>query len=391
MSPGITGRCCALQFNFNANQCVQIDGTKHLGLSFRSFTFQLWIYPYSLATSPWGDRGMIGQCQNFSTNRCLHMTLRGDRVRISFYGNPCDGTRSISPLRWYHLTFVYDFSLSTQFIYIDGVPDCNHTSSVPLAIDSPTAIPLTIGATYPLAPFFFDGLIDQVSLFGYAKNATEIAEDATLVLHHSFDDDSLEDLGPNKMTATMKNGTFSNGSLSLNTTDASIQISSFVLLGTSNLPFSFSLWINPTITNSGTILHASLNSSSNGGQWCLPFLGLTSSNRVAAQTRSANGTVSVTGPLMSAHQWIHLAQTYSPVNGLSLYINGSLYNRSMPFDSISSGTPLILTVGNSLADGNKTACSNVNIETGQFYGSIDDVRVFSRELTPNDVKYLSNK
>ena len=391
VSPGITGRCCALQFNFSANQSVQIAGTRHLNLSFQSFTFQLWIYPYSLADNPWGDRGMIGQCQNFSDNLCLHMTLRADRVRISFKSNPCDGTRSISPFRWYHLTFVYDVSLLTQFTYIDGVPDCNHTSSLPLAISSPTPIPLTIGVTYPLAPFFFDGLIDQVALFGHAKNATEILDDATLVLHYSFDTNSLEDLGPNKMIATMRNGTFSNGSLSLNTTGASIQISSFVLLGTSNLSFSFSLWINPAVTNSGTIVHASLNSSSNGGQWCLPFLGLTSSNRVAAQTRSANGTVSVTGPLMSAHQWIHLAQTYSPANGLSLYTNGSLYNQSMPFDSVSSGTPLVLTVGNSLVDGNKTACSNVNIETGQFYGSIDDVRVFSRELTPNDVKYLSNK
>ena len=193
------------------------------------------------------------------------------------------------------------------------------------------------------------------------------------------------------MIATMNNATFSNGSLSLNKTGASIQVSSFVLLGTSSSPFSFSLWINPAITNGGTLLHASLSSASNGGQWCLPFLGFTSSNRVAAQTRSANGTVSVTGPLLSAHTWVHLAQTYSPGNGLSLYVNGSLSNRSMPFDSVSSGTPLTLTVGNSLVDGNRTACSNINIETGQFYGSIDDVHVFSRELTANDVKYLSNK
>ena len=390
ISPGITGRCCALQLNMSANQSVQIDGTRHLNLSFQSFTFQFWIYPYSL--DPYGgDRGMMGQCQITSINQCLHMTLRGNAVRISFFGNPCNGVRNISPFRWYHLTFVYDLSLSTQFTYIDGTPECNHTSSMPLAINSSTPIPLTIGVTYPLAPFFFDGLIDQVSLYGYAKNATEILEDATLVIHYSFDADSLEDLGPNKMIATMNNASFSNGSLSFNGTRASIQISSFVLLGTTSLPFSFSLWIKPAVTNGGTIVHASLSSSSNGGQWCLPFLGFTSSNRVAAQTRSANGTVSVTGPPIAALKWVHLAQTYSPANGLSLYINGSLYNRTTPFDSISSGTPLILTIGNSLPDGNKTACSNVNIETGQFYGSIDDVRVFSRELTPNDVKYLSNK
>ena len=174
VSPGITGRCCALQVIATANQSVQIGETQHLNLSFQSFTFQLWIYPYSLATNQYGDRGIIGQCQNLSDNLCLHISLRVDRIRMSFKDNACDGTRSISPFRWYHLTFVYDLSLSTQFTYIDGVPDCNHTSSLPLAISSPTPIPLTIGVTYPLAPFFFDGLIDQVSLFGYAKNATEI-------------------------------------------------------------------------------------------------------------------------------------------------------------------------------------------------------------------------
>ena len=201
--------------------------------------------------------------------------------------------------------------------------------------------------TYPAGPYYFDGLIDQVSLFGYAKNAREIVEDATLVLYYSFDGNSLEDLGPNKMIGTINSGTLLNGSLSLNGTRSSIQISSFVLLGTSNTPFSFSLWINPTITSGGTIIHALVNSSSNSGQWCLPFLGFTS---------SANGTVSVTGPPISAQQWTHLAQTYSPINGLSLYVNGSsFYNRSMAFDSISSNTLLILTVGNSLTNEDTTA------------------------------------
>ena len=143
------------------------------------------------------------------------------------------------------------------------------------------------------------------------------------------------------MIGTINTGILSNGSLSLslNGTNASIQISSFVLLGTSNLPFSFSIWINPTITDSGTILHASLNSSLNNSQWCFPFLGFTSSNQVHQQRHTVN----------------------------------------------------IFTVGSSLADENATTCWNDNINTGQFYGSIDELRMFSRELTSVDVIYLSKK
>ena len=77
---------------------------------------------------------------------------------------------------------------------IDGVPDCNHSSPLPLAINISSPIPLTISVTYLLAPFFFDRLIDQVSLFGYTKNLTQTVDDATLVLHYSFDGNSLEDL-----------------------------------------------------------------------------------------------------------------------------------------------------------------------------------------------------
>ena len=73
VSPGITGRCCALQFNASANQSVQIDGTRRLNLSFRSFTFQLWIYPFSLTSNLYGDRGIIEQCQQLSLNLCLNM------------------------------------------------------------------------------------------------------------------------------------------------------------------------------------------------------------------------------------------------------------------------------------------------------------------------------
>jgi hypothetical protein len=72
-SPGITGYGSALCFNASLYQSVTIN----LNISFHSFTFELWIYPFSV----WKN------------------------VRISFFGNQCTGNSTILPNIWYHLTY----------------------------------------------------------------------------------------------------------------------------------------------------------------------------------------------------------------------------------------------------------------------------------------------
>ncbi|CAF3972948.1 unnamed protein product, partial [Adineta steineri] len=54
-SPGITGYGSALCFNASVNQSVSINPSINFNLSNQSFTFEYWIYPYTLATSS-GDR-----------------------------------------------------------------------------------------------------------------------------------------------------------------------------------------------------------------------------------------------------------------------------------------------------------------------------------------------
>jgi hypothetical protein len=384
-SPGITGYGSALYFNASLNQSVLMASTVNLNISYRSFTFELWIYPFSFAINPEGDRGMIGQCQAQTTNMCLHITLRGNRTRMSFFGNPCDGTSTMIANIWYHLAFVYDYAASTQTIYINGIVNCTHTSSVPLQLTNST--PLTIGYTPPYNGFFFDGLIDQVSLVGWAKNSSDIVNDATLVASYSFADISFKDSGPNGINGTGVNITVQNNSILLNETISYFQASGFVLLGTDNRSYSFSLWINPFQTNGSTILHVSLNQSG-GGQWCSPYIGFNSIGHICAQSRASTGLISVIGPSLSTHVWTHIAETYSPSNGISLYVNGSLFNRSTPCDYRTMKTPLILTLGSSLQHGNDT-CDSASIQAGQYSGWMDEFHVYSRELTATDVQALS--
>ena len=385
VTPGITGYGSALQLNFSRNQSVLIDSLSNPNISWASFTFQFWTYPYSLAISPLGDRGIIGQCQNTTANRCLHITIRGDKARISFFSNACQGTTSIVANNWYHLAFVYDYSLASQKVYVNGILDCNSSSSVPLQINR--SIPLNIGVTFPYAPFYFDGLIDEVSLVGWARNASEILDAATLTAYYSFDNYSLIDSGPNKINATGSNVVFNNNTLLFNTSSSYFQASNFVLLSMRNRSYSFSLRIYPFRNNGSTILHVSQNIAG-AGNWCMPFLGFDSQGRVRAQSWTSGGWIGVLGPMLSTNAWTHLGQTYSPSSGVRLYVNGSLVNASAPCDYPSHSSLPILTLGSSVQATNST-CTAGSILMGQYWGLMDEFRVYSRGLNSGDVLRLA--
>ncbi|CAF3664447.1 unnamed protein product, partial [Adineta steineri] len=386
-SPGITGYGSALCFNASFNQSVSINPSINFNLSNQSFTFEYWIYPYTLATSS-GDRGMVGLCQSLANNLCLHMTLRGANVRISFYGNQCTGGTTIIVNKWYHLTFVYDYVASTQRIYLNGILECNHSSSTPLQITNITYIPLTIGMTYPLAPFYFDGIIDQLTLVGWVKNASDILNDATLVAWYSFYNNSYNDYGPNGINGSGMNTTFNNNTLLFNGTQSYFQSTGFVLLGIDNSSYSFSLWINPSQANASTIILAYQNSSSYS-IWCSVYLGFTTQGQIQAQSQSSKGFINVLGPSISTYVWTHIAQTYSSTNGSSLYINGSLFNRSASTNYRSGSAPLTVRLGNSFTKVNQT-CLNTTSQGGQYMGWMDEFRIYSRELSSSDVQTLSS-
>ena len=375
VSPGITGDGSALYLNASRNQSVLIDSTIHFNLSFQSFTIELWINPYSL---PYVDRGIIGQCQSLVNNQCLHITIRNGSVRMSFRGNACGGSKILTVNTWYHLTFVYDYSNSSQKIYPDGNIQCTNTPSAPLQITNLSFVPITLGYTPLEPPYFFDGLMDQLSLVKLAKNSSEILDDATLTSWYHFDQNSFTDSGPNGISGMGNDLIFENNSLLFNQTNSYFQASGFVLLGISNRSYSFSIWINPLQTNDSIILHAYQNNPTND-TWCLTFLRLNSQGQIQSSSRSNYGLITVTGPSIPSHDWTHIVQTYSPNNGLSLYVNGTLYNRS---------TPLILRLGNTIDHANET-CFNTTTDGKQYVGFMDEFRVYSRELTFTDVQKLA--
>ncbi|CAF0817442.1 unnamed protein product [Adineta steineri] len=144
-----------------------------------------------------------------------------------------------------------------------------------------------------------------------------------------------------------------------------------------------SLWIQRTSTGGGTLVHYSAQTDGQG--WCIVPIGFSSAGNITANIWYPNNQV--TGPVLSANTWAHIATTYSQTHGLTLYVNGVSVGSTTAQNNDAPGTPVILTLGNSLSG---SWCQSQSIAIGTFYGYLDEFRVYSRELSAAEVSELAN-
>ena len=208
-------------------------------------------------------------------------------------------------------------------------------------------------------------------------------------MSYSFES-TLLDGGSLHINGTGFNVSYSTGrmnqSLALLSSPSFVQATGLVLLGTQGQAYSLAIWIRPIVTAGGTIIHVS--SLATGVGWCIPMLGLTSTGNIAVQ--SWNGTVVLlTGPTVIANVWTHLAATYGSTNGLRLWVNGAQYGAaSGGYTFMAATVPVTAILGSSY--NGIDACRTIAITMGQFYGYLDEFRLYSRELSSGDVSALAN-
>lgn len=166
----------------------------------------------------------------------------------------------------------------------------------------------------------------------------------------------------------------------------------FVELGISNNPYSISLWIRPsTITGSTLVRLASLRTTSNHN-WCVDLMGFSSTGQIII-TGWGSSNRQVIGPIIPANSWTHVVSTYSLFNGYRLYVNGTFINTTGPMTYVASGQSNILTLGNSLQSTSPSSgriCYSQSIVPNVYTGSMDEFRVYSRELTTTEISILAN-
>ncbi|CAF4735198.1 unnamed protein product, partial [Rotaria sp. Silwood1] len=104
------------------------------------------------------------------------------------------------------------------------------------------------------------------------------------------------------------------------------------------------------------------------------------------------------GPVMNTSIWTHIVLTYSSSNGMALYTNGTLRAVDDAFTSFASNTYTsasrpYMTVGNPSTTGSLPAgclTASPTLSQGHYQGIIDELRVYSRELTISEICSLFN-
>jgi hypothetical protein len=150
--------------------------------------------------------------------------------------------------------------------------------------------PILIGAIDIVIRYYFTGNIDQVSLVTRAKTATEIQNEATLVCYYSFDSNPYVDSGPLGLNGLAVNATTASGKGGINDAISFTSASSYFVvggltrLGSASYSYSIAIWIKSASITGGTIIHISRCNYACSLNWCLEFVGLTSTGQIVIQT-----------------------------------------------------------------------------------------------------------
>ncbi|UJR14353.1 hypothetical protein I4U23_001349 [Adineta vaga] len=401
----------------NIGEAVSFSGAQYvyasthfMNISYRSWTVEVWLLLNSVSNT----RGIFSQCQTASTtDQCLTLSIQNKRLHLGFTNNDLDGTTilSASSVTWRHVAFVYDYILMRQSIYLDGVLEATTgASGIPVGPYKGQSGNVLIGRTD--SGDYFDGRIDQLQVSGSAKTACQILNDATLTAYYAFDigasylDSSMNVFhGTSNLLITLSGRV--NHAYSFQYEYSYFQSQAFTAYD-SNEPFSVALWVKPFVVNGGTLIHLSTGNDGSSSA-CFDLLGFSSSGQLIGQLYEGydccvccvvNPLIScpcqslrnVAGPTMIVNTWTHIVLTYSSSNGMALYTNGTLRGVTDSFSSFPSSSPdytirPYITVGNQRISGGLHGClgSSPSVSSGSYRGMIDELRIYSRELTKTEI------
>jgi len=395
----------ALSFD-GVNDVVSVLDSVSLDSTRNAFTVSAWIYDNDVDDGVDDDRHILDKGdEGTNVNNTFRLGLSDSKqINIAIFdgssSNTAYGPTPVSFQTWSHVTAVFNGNNIT--VYLNGVAGTPVVKTIGTLFDAGN---LAIGrqsAADCASPYSscWKGQIDDVRVYNRALSSDEIKRlynmGATtkfnvsqkntlnngLVGLWTFDGPDMAGVAAYDRSGNNNTGTLTNGPTraigrigqALNFDGADDNVSMGDVLDLIGSPLSISVWVNPRSTPNAAGIVDKLGTGGNnrlimGGSGTIAF-GIRNADSVYESV-----TTTVPVPLNS---WTHLVATYDNVNTGKIYFNGSLDITKSNF-TVSRGN-----VGYSLRFG----YSNNNAV--YFPGLIDDVRIYNRALSPDEIKRLYN-
>lgn len=293
----------------------------------------------------------------------------------------------------YHWVVVQNSSTSVT-IYINGTAtNTNATTFVA------TVSQFYLGYLGRSSVWYMDGRTDDVAIFNRALTSYEVTNlyDGSLSSlvysvagYFKLDEssgnaaDSVGGVGTlTNSNVTYSTGIISNGAVFNSTTDKLSVASPSIINFARTVPFSIAFWINRSSLTDSAFL---LSKQNQGGTWVGYSIYAQSSGRLQFDfydTSTAGiGVYTTSNFLTSTSTWYHVVLTYSgssAASGVKIYINGDSKALTTALDTLAGTT----TNSEPFVIGNRGDTYNAN-------GTIDELPVYTRELTASEVSALYN-
>jgi hypothetical protein len=299
---------------------------------------------------------------------------------------------------WHHVVCsIDDGSANEMALWVDGQKQSDTEIITPPGPGGDNSEPVLIGYVPSQSRDYWNGLIDNVRVYNYARTPAQIAWEynrGAPVGHWKFD----EGEGNSTSTVYDSSGNENNGTISLwgggNTATSSARVSGklndaidfdggddFISIPDPELPtsdFAYSLWFKQDNSGNETIIIGPTSTGAN------EFSIQVSSTRVIDVYVNTTLTINNSGTAMYEYgEWTHLVVTRSG-SDVTLYVNGLKHSQGTEGGTLNFSTcPLLIGV-----DADSGTCdSNLN---DYFDGTIDDSRVYNYALTETQIKTLYN-
>ena len=337
-----------------------------------SFSVSVWIKTTSSGVFFFFGNGALNASFYIEANS-------GGNIRVGeFDFDLFTSAQTVNDGGWHNIVFTSD-SITSK-LYIDG----SQTNSVANTFNISADI-MEIGRG--TSSYYFNGSIDQVRVFNTALTPLEIEALYTEELCICGGTvDTLDILGDGSCIATYQldgNANDLSGNYSGTPTDVSYGVGEFDLAGvfngstssintgfaqnTSNA-FSWSFWFNGNSTQAAIPLIIDTTSSTS------PYPGIGVGYEGGTAYVFISGGTVVPGASVSPNTWAHVVLTHDGSGNFSFYVNNTpIFTNISRISNLYSGQNILL--------GNTTVWN-------KFNGSIDQVRIFNKALSPEEVTTL---